>query len=55
LTSTALVVALIGSTRTETGLTVTCVLDENEYETGSKITDDDFDTINISVAAFHGE
>ncbi|MFP3089359.1 hypothetical protein LQZ21_03430 [Treponema sp. TIM-1] len=55
LTSTAVVIALIGSTRTETGLTVRCVLDENEYETGLKVADDDFGKINISAAAFHGE
>jgi hypothetical protein len=52
---TAVVLALIGSTRTEAGLTVTCVLDENEYETGLKVADEDFDRINISPANFHGE
>jgi hypothetical protein len=55
LTSRAVVVALIGSTRTETGLSVRCVLDEKEYETGLKVTDDDFGKINISPATFHGE
>jgi hypothetical protein len=55
LTSRAIVVALIGSTRTERGLSVRCVLDEKEYETGLKVADEDFDKINISPAAFHGE
>jgi hypothetical protein len=55
LTSMALVVSLIGATTTSTGLTVTCVLDETAYQTGLKISDDEFSSINISVADFHGE
>jgi hypothetical protein len=55
LTSTALVVALIGATATSTGLTVTCVIDESEYETGIKITDEEVDNLNIIKADFHGE
>jgi hypothetical protein len=55
LTNTALVVSLIGATTTSSGLTVTCVLDESEYETGIKISDEDFDKINIVNADFHGE
>ena len=55
LTSTALVVSLINATKTTTGLSVTCVLDEAEYKTGVKISDDDFSKINISTADFHGE
>jgi hypothetical protein len=49
------VVSLIGTTSTSTGLTVTCVLDESEYETGIKISDEDFGKINITNADFHGE
>ncbi|MDR2363459.1 MAG: ISAzo13 family transposase, partial [Spirochaetaceae bacterium] len=55
LTSTALVVSLIGATTTSSGLTVTCVLDESEYETGIKISDEAFSEINITNADFHGE
>ena len=55
LTSLALVVLLIGATTTTTGLSVTCVLDESEYETGLKISDKEFDKINITNAKFHGE
>jgi hypothetical protein len=51
----ALVVSLIGTTTTSAGLTVTCVLDEFVYETGIKISDEDFGKINITNAAFHGE
>jgi hypothetical protein len=55
LTSTALVVSLIGATTTSSGLAVTCVLDESEYMKGIKIGDEQFATINVSSADFHGE
>jgi hypothetical protein len=55
LTSTALVVSLIGATNTSSGLAVTCVLDESEYQKGMKIGDREFATINVSSADFHGE
>ncbi|MDR2071662.1 MAG: ISAzo13 family transposase, partial [Treponema sp.] len=34
---------------------VTCVIDESKYETGIKITDEEFDSLNIIKADFHGE
>lgn len=40
-------VNLIGSTTTEKGLTVVCRLDENHYETGKKITEEQKDSLNI--------
>ncbi|MBI5307304.1 MAG: ISAzo13 family transposase [Planctomycetes bacterium] len=49
------VVNLIANTKTKTGLEIRSVLDENEYETGIKVSDDDMNTINISEARFHGE
>ena len=55
LTSTALVLSLIGATTTTKGLVVKCVLDESEYQTGIKVSDDEYSTINISAADFHGE
>ena len=55
LTSRALVVSLIGATKTNTGLAVTCVLDESEYQKGIKVSDEAFASINISTAEFHGE
>jgi hypothetical protein len=55
LTSRAGVVALIGATATAAGLTVTCIIDESKYETGIKITDEDFEKPNIIKADFHGE
>lgn len=43
----ATVINLIGSTTTQQGLRVKCVLDENEYPTGIKVSDDDYNKINI--------
>lgn len=40
-------VNLISSTKTKKGLSVKCVVDENEYETGLKISDDEFEKIDI--------
>lgn len=49
------VVNLIANTKTKTGLEIRSVLDENEYETGIKVSDDDMNIINISEERFHGE
>ena len=40
-------VDLIGSTKTTTGLEVICVRDDTEYELAKKVSDEDFETINI--------
>jgi hypothetical protein len=55
LTSVALVVALIGATATSTGLSVVCVVDGSDYETGVKVTDEELENLNIVNADFHGE
>jgi hypothetical protein len=55
LCDTAIIVALIGSTRTDKGLSVTCVLDNDTYESGIKVTDDALDSISIVRDGFHGE
>lgn len=41
------VVCLIGSTTTKTGLKVTCQVDERNYETAIKVSDEDFARIDI--------
>jgi hypothetical protein len=41
------IIALIGSTTTTSGLKVICVKDENTYEIGIKVSDDDLEKINI--------
>jgi hypothetical protein len=55
LTSVALVVALIGATATSTGLSVVCVIDESDYVTGIKVSDEELENLNIVNADFHGE
>jgi len=51
----SVILSLINSTTTETGLYVTSVLDENTYETGIKITDEQLTTVNLVPDEFHGE
>jgi hypothetical protein len=51
----AVIVNLIGSTKTEKGLTVECVVDKNEYKKGIEVTDEEFKKINIKQHTFHGE
>jgi len=51
----ATIINTISSTKTKTGLKVDCVLDIEKYPTGKKISDDDFNKINIQRHEFHGE
>jgi Rhodopirellula transposase DDE domain len=55
LTSRAVVVNLIGSTRTEAGLEIHAELDEKEYATGIKVTDAELAEVRIEKNDFHGE
>ena len=55
LVSHQVIVQLIGSTTTETGLRVCCELDGNLYPKGVKVSDDEMQAINITRGAFHGE
>ena len=49
------VVNLIRSTTTENGLSVVCMLDKNVYETGIKVSDENFDAIDIEyIGPHHG-
>lgn len=48
-------VNLIASTTTSKGLKVKCELDTNNYETGKKISDEEFEKIHIIRDDFHGE
>lgn len=49
------IVNLISNTTTKQGLKVHASLDPNQYETGIKVSDDDFNKIAITKDAFHGE
>ena len=55
LTSLAVIIGLINGTRTNTGLTVKAVLDENSYQTGIKIDDKSFEKIDIESNDFCGQ
>ena len=45
---------LIGSTTTTTGLKVICVRDDTNYELAKKVSDDEFETINIETISPFG-
>ncbi len=51
----ATIVNLIGSTRTEGGLKVRCMLDRRVYPTKVKISETQMRTVNLIPDAFHGE
>lgn len=55
LTSRAVVVNLIASTTTTTGLKIQVELDEGEYPTGTKVSDEELAGVNIKRNRFHGE
>jgi hypothetical protein len=55
LVSHDLIVKLIGSTTTDTGLRVRAALDTARYESGIKVTDDELDAVRIKRDDFHGE
>jgi len=55
LVSVAVIVGLIGATKTEGGLCVRCVLDEKTYERGLEVSDEEFDSISMVKDDFHGE
>jgi hypothetical protein len=50
-----IVVNLIGSTTTESGLTVHAELDAGTYEKGRKVSDEEFAAIDLKPSGFHGE
>jgi hypothetical protein len=55
LVSHQVIVQLIGSTTTDTGLEVRCEIDGNLYPKGIKVTDQEMEAINIARNEFHGE
>ena len=55
LVSYQLMINLICSTKTRTGLNVQAILDENMYPRGVKISDDEMKMINLDRDQFHGE
>jgi len=55
LESYEIVVALIGTTRTETGLAVHATLDERNYPKGLQVSDEEYEALNIKPGKFHGD
>jgi hypothetical protein len=55
LTSIQTIVELIGNTTTDTGLTVRAALDNTEYETGIKVSDEQLANVNLKRSEFHGD
>jgi hypothetical protein len=55
LLSVAVIISLISATKTEKGLSVTCVLDESVYQKGIEVSDAEFDSLRIIHNDFHGE
>jgi hypothetical protein len=49
------VIQLIASTTTTTGLTVACRLDANQYDKAIRVSDTEMAELNITPANFHGE
>ena len=49
------IVSLISATTTNTGLTVKCQLDKNTYEKGIKVSDEEFEAINLIRDAWRGD
>jgi hypothetical protein len=55
LLSRAVVVNLIGNTKTKAGLHIQAELDTNAYETGIEVSDEELAAIRIKKDSFHGE
>lgn len=51
----SIIVNLIAATKTATGLEVKAGIDTEIYQTGIKVTKDEFDSINLHKHEFHGE
>ncbi len=55
LVSRAVIINLIGHTKTKAGLRIKAKLDLNAYPTGIKVTNDEFAVVNLKKDKFHGE
>ncbi len=55
LTSIQVVVDLISSVTTDKGLKVRCVVDDNDYEKGIKVADEEMEGLNIRPLAWRGD
>ncbi len=51
----AIIVNLISSTTTDTGLRIKCGVDTSIYQSGIKVSDEELETVNLVKNDFHGE
>jgi len=55
LTDYVTIISLISNTKTDRGLEIRAVFDDNVYEKGRKISDEEFDKVSIYRYKFHGD
>jgi hypothetical protein len=55
LVSRAVIVNLIGNTKTRTGVTIQAALDENMSPTGIKVSDEELAAVRLKRDKFHGD
>jgi len=55
LVSLEVIVNLISSTTTNTGLKINCAVDRASYPTGQKVTDDELGSVNLIRDSYHGD
>jgi hypothetical protein len=55
LVSLAVIVSLIGATRTTTGLRIRCELDRGAYPTGRRVSDEQVASLRLTPDPFHGD
>jgi hypothetical protein len=55
LRSLEVIVNLIGSTRTEAGLTIEAALDTNKYPKGIEVSEEEIAKLRIKRGEFHGD
>ena len=55
LVSIDVIINLIANTTTKMGLKIKAALDNNKYETGKKVTDDELSVIKMKKNKFHGD
>jgi hypothetical protein len=55
LTDYVTIISLISNTKTDNGLEIRAGFDDNIYEKGRKISDEEFDKVNIYRYKFHGD
>jgi transposase len=55
LVSIETVISLIANTTTSKGLKIICIKDDNKYELGTKVSDEELSEINLAKDKFHGD